>query len=84
MMGEIYSKAGQVNVFLGLGDEKSDIAVQAVKDLFAALVPAMMAKLNGSTDRTAADHYDYIADDVTSKCSIPYDKFYSALTYGRM
>jgi len=73
MMGEIYSKIGQVDVFLGLADEESDIAVQAVKDLFAALVPAMMAKLNGSTDRMAIDHYDHIAEDVTSESSIRCD-----------
>jgi hypothetical protein len=66
-MDEIYSKATQVNVHLGPGDEKSDVAIDAVKRLCLAYLPAKMAQKSGIGQKMTRQRYEKIADEVMSK-----------------
>jgi hypothetical protein len=69
-MDEIYSKATQVNVHLGSGDEKSDVAIKAVKRLVVAYLPAKMAKMSGVGQEVTRRRYDEVADEVLGELSV--------------
>jgi hypothetical protein len=69
-MDEIYSKATQVNVHLGPGDEKSDVAIQAVKKLALAYISAMMADRSGVGRQATRRKYEEIADEVLGESLI--------------
>jgi hypothetical protein len=69
-MDEIYSKATQVNVHLGSGDVKSDIAIEAVKRLFFAYLPALYAKNIGFGQEMTRRRYEEVADEVTGESSV--------------
>jgi hypothetical protein len=63
-MDEIYSRAIQVNVFLGMGDANTDVAVKAVKRLAYAYVLALLAKKSGVGVEMTRRKYEEIADEV--------------------
>jgi hypothetical protein len=64
LMDEIYVKATQVNVHLGSGNEKSDVAIKAVKSLMVAYLPAMLAKMSGVGQEVTRRRYEEVADEV--------------------
>jgi hypothetical protein len=70
-MDEIYSKAIQVNVHLGEGDEKTDEACKAVKRLAAACMAVLEAERTGVGKETTRRDYDEVADEVLGKFSTP-------------
>jgi ADP-dependent phosphofructokinase/glucokinase len=80
-MDEIYSKAVQVNVHLGEGDERTDVAVEAVNRLANASVNATVAKRIGKWYETMGieyvelatmvREYEEIAEEVMRKLSAP-------------
>jgi hypothetical protein len=70
-MDEIYSKATQVNVHLGPGDAKSDVAIDAVKRLCAAYLPAKLAQQSGIGQEMTRQRYERVADEVMSRSSVP-------------
>jgi hypothetical protein len=63
-MDEIYSKAVQVNVHLGPGDEKSDVAIEAVNMLIPAYLSAKVAKNAGVGQEATRRRYEEVADEV--------------------
>jgi hypothetical protein len=67
-MDEIYSKATQVNVHLGEGDEKIDEACKAVERLAAACLAAIIAKVTGVKEEAKLREYDEVAQEVLRKC----------------
>lgn len=74
LMGEIYRKAGQVNVFLGVGDAASDTAVMAVRSLTQAY---LSAKLPGPKQEAGRVAYEALADDVLATTNeYPYGKLH--------
>lgn len=80
-MDEIYSKAVQVNVHLGEGDERTDVAVEAVNRLATASVNATVAKKIGEWHEimgieymevaTMVREYEEIAEEVMRKLMAP-------------
>jgi hypothetical protein len=66
-MDEIYSKAVQVSVHLGPGDEKSDVACKAVKRLAYAYLPAKLAQKSGIGVEMTREKYEAVADEVLGK-----------------
>jgi ADP-dependent phosphofructokinase/glucokinase len=80
-MDEIYSKAVQVNVHLGEGDERTDVAVEAVERLANASVNATVAKRIGKWYETMGieymelatmvREYEEIAEEVMRKLLAP-------------
>lgn len=71
-MDEIYSKATQVNVHLGPGDEKSDVAIQAVNKLALAYLSAKTADRSGVGRQATRRKYEEIADEVLGE-SVVYE-----------
>ena len=70
-MDEIYSKAIQVNVHLGEGDEKIDEACKAVKRLAAACMTVLEAERIGVGEEITRNEYNKVAKEVLRKFSIP-------------
>jgi hypothetical protein len=80
-MDEIYSKAVQVNVHLGEGDGRTDVAVEAVNRLATASVNATVAKRIGEWHEimgieymelaTMVREYEEIAEEVMRKLLAP-------------
>jgi hypothetical protein len=64
MMDWIYMKAVQVNVYLGPGDEASDLACSALNSLREAYV---LAKIPGPQQEEGRIKYEKLADDVLSE-----------------
>jgi hypothetical protein len=77
-MDEIYSRAIQVNVFLGTGDANTDVAVKAMKRLAYAYVPALLAKNSGVGVETTRRKYEEIADEVLGE---PFVSFFEFLNF---
>jgi hypothetical protein len=69
-MDKIYSKAVQVSVHLGPGDEKSDVACKAVKKLAYAYLPALLAKKSGIGAEMTRLKYEEVADEVLGKLTV--------------
>ncbi|KAK5685811.1 hypothetical protein LTS10_001924 [Elasticomyces elasticus] len=77
LMDEIYSKAIQVNVHLGSGDEKSEVAIAAVKRLMIAYVPALLAKKTGIGQEPTRRRYEAAAADALAiTTEFPYGKLH--------
>ena len=70
LMDEIYTKATQVNVHLGPGDDKSDVAVAMVKRLAFAYLPALLAKKSGIGQEATRRRYEEVADDALGKSNV--------------
>ncbi|KAK4888176.1 hypothetical protein LTR27_012905 [Elasticomyces elasticus] len=77
LMDEIYSKATQVNVHLGPGDKRSDVAIAAVKRLATAYLPALVAKKSGiGQEWTRRRYEEAAADALTTSPEFPYGKLH--------
>ncbi|KAK4960535.1 hypothetical protein LTR10_003431 [Elasticomyces elasticus] len=77
LMDEIYSKARQVNVHLGFGDEKSDVAIATVNRLATAYLPALVAKNSGIGQELTRRRYEEAAADALAiSAEFPYGKLH--------
>ncbi|KAJ8109003.1 hypothetical protein OPT61_g7776 [Boeremia exigua] len=77
VMDEIYSKAIQVNVHLGSGDEKTEAAIEAVRSLAVASSLALEAKRLGVGEERTRRKYDKIVDEVLQVSpEFPYGKLH--------
>ena len=63
-MDEIYSKAIQVNAWLGSGDESTEVAVQGVQRLAAAARLALQAKEPGMEQEALRMQCQKVAQEV--------------------
>jgi hypothetical protein len=70
-MDVIYNKAMQVNVHLGEGDERTEVAIKAVNRLLAASVAALGAKRLGIGEETMRNKYEKVAEEVLRKSFAP-------------
>jgi len=70
-MDEIYNKAIQVNVHLGEGDKRTEVAAKAVNKLGAASLAVFGARKIGVGEETMRRQYEKVADEVLGKLSKP-------------
>ena len=70
-MDEIYNKAIQVNVHLGEGDERTEVAAKAVNKLGAASLAVLAARKIGVGEERMRRQYEKVADEVLRKLSTP-------------
>ena len=70
-MDEIYNKAIQVNVHLGEGDERTEVAAKAVNKLGAASLAVLGARKIGVGEETMRRQYEKVVDEVLRKLSTP-------------
>lgn len=56
-----------IQLFSGPGDERSDIAIAAVKRLAPAYLAALMAKKTGIGEKSTKRKYEDIAEDALGK-----------------
>jgi hypothetical protein len=70
-MDEIYSRAMQVNVHLGEGDEGTGASIESVKRVAAASITAMQAKKVRVGKGIMSKKYDKVAEELLRKLSIP-------------
>ncbi|KAF3046077.1 hypothetical protein E8E12_010891 [Didymella heteroderae] len=63
LMGEIYTKAMQVNAYLGPGNSSSDAAALIIRRLTAAIGKVVVARSIGIREREALEHYDRVAEE---------------------
>ena len=68
---EIYNKAIQVNVHLGEGDERTEVAAKAVNKLGAASLAVLGARRIGVGEERMRRQYEKVADEVLRKLSTP-------------
>jgi hypothetical protein len=71
LMDVIYNKAMQVNVHLGEGDERTEVAIKAVNRLLAASIAALGAKRLGIGEETMRNKYEKVAEEVLRKSFAP-------------
>jgi hypothetical protein len=71
-MDEIYNEAIQVNVHLGSGDERTEVAIEAVKTLGIASLLALQEKELRATEWTMRNEYEKVAEEVLRKSCYPY------------
>ncbi|RYN45515.1 hypothetical protein AA0114_g8965 [Alternaria tenuissima] len=79
-MDEIYNKAIQVNVHLGEGDERTEVAAKAVNKLGAASLAVLAARKIGVGEETMRRQYEEVADEVLQiSQEFPYGKLHPIL-----
>ncbi|KAL6702526.1 hypothetical protein ACN47E_001590 [Coniothyrium glycines] len=77
LMDEIYRSAMQVNVHLGRGDEKTDLAVASIKNLANSYLAAKLAQKSGILVEKTKRKYEAAADEALEmSAEFPYGKLH--------
>lgn len=68
-MAEIYTKAIQVNAYLGPGNSSSDAAALMIRQLTVAIGKVVVARKVGVRERQALQQYDRVAEEALGEFS---------------